>query len=550
VLGRRSPQATIFDGDQIYLEHVGPKSFYAFLARERHNLFKDEDFAELYHERLGRPSVAPSTLCVALMLQCYDRCSDQEASDRSAYDLRWKVALGTMERERTFVKSTLQLFRAQLVVHEKARALFEASLEMAGRKGQLRRDGRVRLALDTSNILGRGAVLDTYNLISEAIRLMVKALARVKAQKPEEYARSQGLGRHFGSSIKGESQVDWDDEGARAAFLAGLVNDARRVMELAAPIREGLEEGSAAARRIEAASQILASILLQDVEVKREPESGEGEPVEHAEIKHNPSGKRICSVTDPEMRHGRKSASKRFDGHKLGVATDVESQLITAVDVLEGSAADDERSLELAQASAESLRAEIEEVLADCAYGDGENRERFRDAGIELKAKVPVQSNGDYFKKTDFTIDLEAMTCTCPAGQTTDVLRGMGQARQSFVFAGGVCASCPLRTRCFKASSQPRGRRVALHPQEGLLQEAREWQRSPDFDRFRKQRQVVEHRIARMMQLGMRQARYCGRPKTLFQALVTATVANLTLIAGRLADGNPSAAVWPAPVAA
>ena len=72
------------------------------------------------------------------------------------------------------------------------------------------------------------------------------------------------------------------------------------------------------------------------------------------------------------------------------------------------------------------------------------------------------------------------------------------------------------------------------------MQQARQWQRSPDFDRFRKERQTVEHRIARMVQLGMRQARYCGRRKTLFQALLTATVANLTLIAGRMsAERHP-----------
>ena len=60
MLGRRSPQASIFDGDQIYLDHVGRNTFYAFLAREGHDLFKDEDFAQLYDQRLGRPSVPPS----------------------------------------------------------------------------------------------------------------------------------------------------------------------------------------------------------------------------------------------------------------------------------------------------------------------------------------------------------------------------------------------------------------------------------------------------------------------------------------------------------
>jgi len=57
------------------------------------------------------------------------------------------------------------------------------------------------------------------------------------------------------------------------------------------------------------------------------------------------------------------------------------------------------------------------------------------------------------------------------------------------------------------------------------------------FKRVYRLRQAVEHRIARLMQLGLRQARYIGRSKTLFQLLLTATVANLTLIASRLASG-------------
>ena len=36
----------------------------------------------------------PSQLCIALLLQTHDGVSDEEAIDRSAYDLRWKVALG------------------------------------------------------------------------------------------------------------------------------------------------------------------------------------------------------------------------------------------------------------------------------------------------------------------------------------------------------------------------------------------------------------------------------------------------------------------------
>jgi hypothetical protein len=59
------------------------------------------------------------------------------------------------------------------------------------------------------------------------------------------------------------------------------------------------------------------------------------------------------------------------------------------------------------------------------------------------------------------------------------------------------------------------------------------------FAEFRHRRQVVEHRLARLVQLGIRQARYIGRTKTLFQLCLAAAVApNLTLIVAR-SDAAP-----------
>ena len=80
-----------------------------------------------------------------------------------------------------------------------------------------------------------------------------------------------------------------------------------------------------------------------------------------------------------------------------------------------------------------------------------------------------------------------------------------------------------------------------IHPQEALLQEARAFQQSEAFTPYRKLRQAAEHRLARLMQFGVRQARYFGRTKTLFQLLMAATVANLTLVAtgtGLMRDRN------------
>ena len=74
---------------------------------------------------------------------------------------------------------------------------------------------------------------------------------------------------------------------------------------------------------------------------------------------------------------------------------------------------------------------------------------------------------------------------------------------------------------------------MLIHPQEGMLQQARALQQSADYDEYRARRVVVEHRLARLVQLGIRQARYFGRVKTKFQLYLAATVANLTLVGAK-----------------
>ena len=132
------------------------------LASLRGQLFSDDDFAEIYGPDNGRDSVPPSLLATALLLQTYDKVSDAEAKARADFDIRWKVALGIEIEDRPFAKSTLQMFRAQLILHDQVREVFEGSLRLARQSGYLKKRG-MRVALDTTYILGRGAVKDTYN---------------------------------------------------------------------------------------------------------------------------------------------------------------------------------------------------------------------------------------------------------------------------------------------------------------------------------------------------------------------------------------------------
>ena len=530
MLGERSDQRGLWEAERLYLDHVGQDTFYGLLASLRGRLFRDADFAEFYCPDNGRDSVPPSLLATALLLQSHDKVSDAEAKARADFDIRWKVALGIEVEDRPFAKSTLQVFRAQLILHDKVREVFESSLRLARESGYLKRRS-MKVALDTTNILGRGAVRDTYNLLADGIVKLLRALAQVEGISVGKWAKAQGYGRYLASSIKGEAAIDWSDKRARTALLAGIVADADRLLELSRQAQGGLAEESVERQRIVLAAELLGQLLLQDVE---RTEGG-------VNLKDGVSRDRMMSVHDPEMRHGHKSSSKRFDGHKAGIVVDTDTQLITAVEVLPGNAPDNLGSLELVEASEANTGVPVEEAMGDAAYGDGNTRQAFADAGRTLVARVPGRPNRPHFPKEDFHIDLEAGSCTCPAGQVTRTMAPAGRRTgqtgrtyrlEAFRFDAAVCGVCPLRSQCV-AAKPGTGRTVQLHPQEALLQQARALQRSEAFAEYRQRRVVVEHRLARLVQLGIRQSRYFGRAKTRFQLYLAATVANLTLVAAK-----------------
>ena len=410
--------------------------------------------------------------------------------------------------------------------------VFESSLRLARESGYLKGRG-MKVALDTTNILGRGAVKDTCNLLTDGIVKLLRALAQLKGINVGQWAKSQGYHRYhryLGSSVKGEAAIDWSDKRARQALLAGIVADADRLLELSRQAQGELGEESAERQRIVAAAELLGQLLLQDM-----ARTDDG-----VSLKDGVSRDRMMSVHDPELRHGRQSSSRRFDGHQAAIVVDTDSQLITAVAVLPGNAPDNLGALELVEQSEANTGVPVAEAMGDAAYGDGGTRQTFADAGRTLIARVPGHPNRTHFPKEDFRIDLEAGTCTCPAGQVARRIRPSGTRTgatgrthrlKGFRFDGSVCGICPLRPQCV-AAKPGTGRTVRLHPQEALLQQARALQQSEAFAEYR-QRRVVEHRLARLVQLGIRQSRYFGRAKTRFQLYLAATVANLTLVAAK-----------------
>ena len=124
------------------------------------------------------------------------------------------------------------MFRTQLILHDKVREVFEQSLRLAREQGHLKRGRGMRVALDTTYILGCGGVKDTHNLLADGIVKLMRALSAVEDAPMRRWAETHGYKRYVGSSVKGEAGIDWTNQRARRRLLAQAVADADRLLEL------------------------------------------------------------------------------------------------------------------------------------------------------------------------------------------------------------------------------------------------------------------------------------------------------------------------------
>jgi IS5 family transposase len=518
MLGHEDPQRTLLEVELWAGRAIVPAdSFYGRFAQVAPELVSDETFARCYGTK-GRPSVSPALLTKVLLLALHDGLSDRKAIDHMRMHLGWKLALGLPLDDAGCHPTTLTVFRARLVVHDLDRELFTAVVRKAAKAGLLARNA-VQL-VDASAILGAGAVQDTYTLLRKALSRVVRA-----GQRHLSADLRARLERYIDAK---KPEIDWDDAEARRDELGRLVADARAALAaLPDEAADGTDEDES--RRVQLARTLLEQVLAQDVE------PGEDD---QPQLRQGVSRERMPSITDPEMRHGRKSAARKWSGYKQHITTDPETELVTAVAVSPASAGDGALLPVLLAHQQESGLAPTR-VVGDQAYGGGALREALTQQGVDVVAKVAPVHNGPYFSKDVFQIDLAARTVRCPAGQVAIIPRRVrvGHA-QSVTFPTVVCGACPLHDQCVRGRG---GRSITIGAYEEHRQRARAAQRDPAIQVLLHRRPLVERKLAHLVRWGSRKARYRGLRKVSLQLFLVGLLANLDRLS-RLALGNPSLA--------
>jgi len=460
----------------------------------------------------GRPSLPPSMMGGVLLLQFYDDVSDAEAVERVRFDLRWKVALNLSLDYDGFSPSSMSVFRTRLVEHQQERYAFDRLLEVARAEGFLA--DRVTLLTDTTNAKGAGATQDTYTLLRKGVRKLLKTMGyHLPGKRQGCSAEIEKLLATYVDQDR-KAEIDWSDPAARNAQLKTLVDDSQAALELALQRMDDPE--------VRSLGWTISKILGDDVE--QTPEGG-------CQIGTGTAPDRFISLHDDEMRHGRKSASKKFDGHKVSTSIDQASELILDIEDLAAPLGDGQDLLPAIQRIEENVGVIVERVLADGAYGSGQNRADCAEhpgQSVDLVSPLRRPTDPDVDKSV-FRIDEPTQTATCPNGQTVPAKSIETDAQKrtalTFVFERAICENCPLFARC--VHSKITGRSVSTSFFENYLRAARQRQETAEFKELYHLRPRIEGKQAELVDHGLRDTRYIGKAKRRLQRLWLAAAVNL-----------------------
>jgi len=526
----RKPEQRSFNDIELGLTSlpIKPKSFKRKFREVCDRLIPDSVFDKLYSD-YGRPARSPSMLTRLLLLQLRDGTSDERIVEDLYYDMRVRHMCDFGFDAKPVHPTNLVYHRLRLLYgtiyrdniaelrsngfSEKDSPLqdvFDAVKGAAVELGLV--DSESAQVIDSTAILGRAAVMDSYALIFTGIRATLKQYESACGDQTKELVKK--LRRREYLEDVSKPKIDWESDSARAELLNDLVSDAVSVLGAGLTFED---------KELQSLLEQLARLVGQDVDVS---EDGTGV------LKMGVSPDRQISTVDTEMRHGRKSKSRKFDGYKGTLTADPTSGVITAVHIMGANEHDSAAVVPVIEQQKAGGEAPAV-LIGDRAYAAEEPRHEAMKQGVAVVTKPNTNYSGA-FGKFSFVYDQDedASTLTCPGGQVRSTI-----GKNSAQFGSKLCMGCPYRGPCLGK----RGRRnIRLRKHEALQQDAERYAQTEKGKELLLLRPVVERVIAHWVRNGVRQARYFGRLKVWLQSVLAAIMCNLHKIANCAGTGGPN----------
>ncbi len=483
---------------------------FVFLRNYRHLIFNDDinqQLIDMYTEHpKGKPPVPAALLAMATLLQTYEQKSDAGAARAGMFDMCWRMVLNCLgEDDVPFSQGTLCDFRHRLIKHNMDVILLEHTVLIAKQFGGFGHK-QLRIALDSAPLQGAGRVEDTFNLVGHALELLVDCAAHIKLVPEEQIITETGAVLIGKSSIKAALDIDWSEPAEKYDAVNTLLSDVEKIRLWINKQGSFVTEH----KELKESLSLLETVLEQNVEP--DPDGG-------SKIKNGTAPDRRISISDKDMRHGRKSSSRTINGFKQHVAVDLESKLILAT-CLRPANEPEHKASEFLKPKVLSY-GPVEEMSIDRGYLAADWTTELYKEGKTVIAKPWTPASKNKYSKRNFNINLELANVTCPAGNTVAI---SGKQRERAKFPASKCNECLKKSECTESNN---GRVVSIHKNEQMMQDLAFYIETAEGRADARERVKVEHSLASICNRKGPRARYTGLRLNEFDLNRTAMITNL-----------------------
>jgi transposase len=225
---------------------------------------------------------------------------------------------------------------------------------------------------------------------------------------------------------------------------------------------------------------------------------------------------------DPDARHGRKSAEKKFVGYKAQIVMG-ERGLIAGIDGMLGNRHDTwgvgEMMAELAGTGITPAA-----VVGDKAYGDEELGMGLERNGMRMVTPLKERSEARVFANDRFELIRErgrVPRMRCPGGEETEESDVTWRGRR---FHFTQCGACALKGRCTTDAS----RTVLASRSYEYRKRKAAFNETGAYRELMRRRGAIERKNGQLKnRFGMRRCRYRGLAKFRLQCFFSALAANI-----------------------
>ena len=517
-IARWTPPVAPTRQEQFILKRLGRvRKLLGFLRLHRHELFDDafqDELAAMYRTTgAGKEARPPAMMAMATLVQGYLGISDAEMIELTVLDLRVQMVLGCLGAEEppVFARRVAGVSRAaDRRRHGSPRARTHRRVGEARRRRSTLASCPRRCAWRSIRVRWRARdASKTRSTCWPMRRAMWCAVRPACSGGPRSRC---AVRRAFPCSWSRASSARSTSTGTMPVEKTEAITTfSRQLDSLQSWIARQLPE-ALAQPPLKEQVETLVQIRTQDLEP--DPQGG------GARIREGVAADRRVSIADKEMRHGRKSKSKRFNGFKRHIAADVDRGLILACAITPANRPEDEAMPSLT-VDLERQGLDVDHLLIDRGYINSTLVDEVLSRRGKIVCKPWKSHNGRLFPKSAFTLNLRDRTIACPNGQVQPITFGT-----TVEFDPDICDHCTRRTQCTTAELG-NGRTVAIAENEALQQRLRKQIQTSAGRAALRERTTIEHKLAHISQRQGNHARYVGVRKNTFDLRRASAIQNL-----------------------